>query len=211
MKYDLICFDLQGTLSDSAFSDEFWLETLPMLYARAKGISLNDAKLELGRQFRQFGKYDLRYYSVRHWLDILGMKLSFEELRKLIKTQPIFYQDTLRFLEKLQTKAMLGLISSTTKEFIEAELGQNRRLFSFAYSSLDDFGIPGKPPSLYLEIARLHNTSPGRILYIGDSMEMDVINARAAGCSAFFFDKARPRDELIKELEKEIFSNPRNP
>ena len=37
MKYKLICFDLQGTLSNTEFSDYFWFEVLPLLYKQSKG------------------------------------------------------------------------------------------------------------------------------------------------------------------------------
>ena len=62
MKYKVISFDMQGTLTDSSFSDEFWMETLPSLYSKSKNVSLKEAKKILKEKFKDYGVYDYRWF-----------------------------------------------------------------------------------------------------------------------------------------------------
>ena len=204
MKYDIIAFDLQGTLSDSAFSDEFWMETLPLLYSKHNKLSLAQSKEELKKKFKEYGKYDYRYYSVDYWLKELNLELSFTELCKIIKSKPQFYNDSIELIKELNKKAALMIISSTTKEFIKTELGKNKKYFKYIFSSIDDFNIAGKPKELYLKITQILNVSPEKIIYIGNDLEMDINNAKTAGYDTFFFDNNRSRKENIGELKRTL-------
>lgn len=192
-------FDLQGTLSDAAFSDEFWLSLLPRLWAEKKKMPLGEAKERLKSFFKKIGRYDPRYYSTTYWLDLLG--IGFPELRRQLK-EPILYRDAVELLQHLHGKTRVIVISSTTRDFIDLEIGDARGYCDAIYSSIDDFSIPGKPPKLFKKIAGKLDVSPSDILHIGDDREMDVENARAAGCHAIYFDRSRPRDEMMDELWK---------
>ncbi len=202
MKYKIISFDLQGTLSDCSFSDEFWIETLPELYSEKKEISLENAKKELGKQFKKIGRYDSRYYSVNYWLEQLNIKLSFKDLVKLIKNKPIFFKDSTELVKDLSKKFSLVISSSTTREFINIELGTNQKYFKKIFSSIDDFNIPGKPKKFYLELSKNLNVKPEEILHVGDDSEMDVENAKLAGLNTFYFDRKLPRAELMGRLKE---------
>jgi len=204
MKYDVIAFDLQGTLSDSSFSDKFWMKVLPELYAQNKNIPLTKAREELKKKFKEYGKYDYRYYSMDYWLKELNLKLKFKDICKLIKSKPYFYRDSLKLIKKLGKKNILIVISSTTKEFINAELGKNKKCFKYIFSSIDDFDIAGKPKELYLKIAKILKTNPHKIIYIGNDTEMDIRNARLAGYNTFFFDNDKARKENMSKLSEII-------
>jgi len=204
MKYTIIAFDLQGTLSDSAFSDEFWMETLPLLYSKHNKLSLAQAKEELKAKFKEYGKYDYRYYSVDYWLKELNLELKFNEICKLIKSKPHFYEDSLELIKEFNKEATLMILSSTTTDFIKTELGKNKRYFKHIFSSIDYFNIPGKPKELYLKIAQNLNISPTKIIYIGNDPEMDITNAKAGGYDTYFFDNNRSREENIRELKKRL-------
>ncbi|MFH1585949.1 MAG: HAD family hydrolase [archaeon] len=201
MKYDIVAFDLQGTLSDSAFSDEFWMETLPHLYSKYNKISLVEAKEELKKRFKEYGKYDYRYYSVDYWLKELKLTLSFKDLCKLIKHKPHFYEDSIKLIKELSKEIPLVIISSTTKEFIEIELGRNNKYFKKVFSSIDDFNMAGKPKELYTKIAQILNVEPNKIIYIGNDSEMDIKNAKEGGFKTFFFDNDHSREENINRLK----------
>lgn len=202
MKYSIIAFDLQGTLTDSSFSNAFWMKTLPRLYASEKNLSFNQAKEELKGKFKEFGKYDYRYYSVNYWLKEMNPELKFAKLCKLIKPKPNFYNDSLELIKELSETATLMIISSTTKDFIKTELGKNKKYFKYIFSSIEDFNTAGKPKELYAKIAKTLNISPAKIIYIGNDIEMDIKNAKEAGYDTFFFDAKQPRKEIINKLKE---------
>lgn len=202
MKFEVVSFDLQGTLSDSAFSDEFWLETLPLLYSKKKGISLEAAKQTLNQKFKDWGKYDYRYYSLKYWLDELDLTIAFADVIKQMKNKPLFFEEMKALLSELYGKTKLIIISSTTREFIDLELGDNKRYFDNVYSSLDDFSIPGKPVNLYKQISLILNVNPSNMIHIGDSKDMDIDNAKDAGFETFFFDKTQPKEKVIEHIKQ---------
>ena len=72
----LISFDLQGVVSDATFSDTFWLEELPKLYAKRHNVDVAVAKRSLGDMFKAMGKYDLRYYDDAYWGAELGFSTA---------------------------------------------------------------------------------------------------------------------------------------
>ncbi|MDP2672572.1 MAG: HAD family hydrolase [Nanoarchaeota archaeon] len=202
MQYKVISFDLQGTLSDHLFSDEFWIEILPKFYSEKNNISLEQAKKDLHKQFKEIGRYDFRYYSVKYWLKKINMIISFKKIIKLTKNKPLFFDDVTELVKDLSKKVNLVISSSTTKDFINVELGVNKKYFKKVFSSLDDFNIPGKPKEFYLKLAKKLGVKPEEILHVGDDEEMDIKNARLAGLNTFYFDRKLPREELINRLNK---------
>jgi HAD superfamily hydrolase (TIGR01549 family) len=197
----IISFDLQGTLSDARFSDEFWRETLPQLYAKIKGMTETEAVTVLKDKFSAWGKYDYRYYSLKFWLKTLN-NTPFKEVQKKMKNKPLFFADSLDMINGIRRRKKVIILSSTTREFMDIELAEHKALFSHVYSSLDDFHIAGKPPELYLKVASVLDVKPEEILHIGDSFDMDIGNANAAGLKTFYFDRKIPRKQMLSELNK---------
>lgn len=198
----VISFDLQGTLSASAFSDEFWLELLPVLYAEHHKLGLNEAKASLKEHFSKVGKYHLSYYCARTWLNELAPGLTLVDLLPRLKNQALLYDDSLALVKELagEGKRPLIMLSTTTHDFIDLELGVARSYFREVYSTLDDFGIAGKTPDTFREAARRLGVSTNQILHVGDCAEMDIKNGNEAGCRTFFFDKKEPRRAVLERL-----------
>ena len=182
MQYSIISFDLQGTLSDSAFSDRFWLELLPQLYSEKFQITLEESKSELKALFQEIGCYDERYYSFDYWLKYLDCDLEWEELIQRVGISPRMIPEMRDFVLKL--KCPLLLFSATTHQFIYYELGELKSAFTWIISAIDDLKVPGKTPAAYRQIAAMLGVSPNEILHIGDDLLMDVENARLAGWNA---------------------------
>jgi putative hydrolase of the HAD superfamily len=198
----LLSFDLQGTLSDSAFSDDFWLRLLPELYAQAKNLSLDEAKQQLRAKFKEAGKYHRLYYCAKDWLDELLPDTSVVQVCARLSPRPHLFEDTLSLVKELSAGGIpLVILSATTHDFIEIELADESRHFKQVYSTLDDFEIPGKPKMAFEEAARRMGVSPAEILHVGDCSEMDIANAEEAGCKTFFFDKRCPREEVVVQLQ----------
>ena len=76
-----ISLDLQGTLSDSKFSDNFWLEIIPQKYSEKFNIDLQEAKRILKEKFKGYGIYNILYYDDKYWSEYLEFDTK-EELDK---------------------------------------------------------------------------------------------------------------------------------
>jgi len=208
MKYKLICFDLQGTLSNADFSDYFWFEVLPLLYKQSKGyLSIEEAKSELKKIFGEYGKYDYRYYSVSYWIKELGLNMTEDEAILLIKKDSVFYGDTLFLIQELNKTNCVIILSTTVRSFIKKELNGREELFQKTYSALDDFNSPGKTKEVYEQLARDYNIEPNEAINIGDNEEMDIVNSSKANWDNFFFDKKIERSVIIEQLRIKLKDN----
>jgi putative hydrolase of the HAD superfamily len=75
---------MDGTLLDRHFDDHFWAEFLPLRYAQARGIPLEEARAELSRRYRAeegtLNWYDVDFWSEELGLDIMALKRQVEHL-----------------------------------------------------------------------------------------------------------------------------------
>lgn len=178
-----VSWDLQGTLSEAAFSDNFWLELLPAAYAAKHACDLATAKAQLWEQFKAMGKYDIRYYDDAYWASQLGFN-TLDVLRR-VNVQPRLDSALLSYITSLTTPSII--LSTTTNLFIDYELGDKKAFFARTYSCVDDFQTGGKTEEVYREIARQLGIKPQEILHIGDNEEMDITNATRAGVHALHY------------------------
>lgn len=99
--FDTVLFDMDGTLLDLHFDNEFWLKSLVNEYASARGIRACDAKTQLQKKMKA-KEGTLDWYSTDYWsrelqLDVVNLK---KKLCHLITERP----GTIRFLEYLRKK-----------------------------------------------------------------------------------------------------------
>ncbi len=175
---------MQGVLSSADFSDYFWLEQLPRLYAKKHNVTLQDAKAALRSQFAAIGKYDICYYDDMFWGQQLGFSTA--DILPTMPLQPTLNTALLRFIEAQSIPVVI--LSTTTNAFISYELGGKTQLFQEVFSCVDTFHTGGKTPAIFREVARLLGVRPDEILHIGDNPEMDIRNARDAGLRAIAYD-----------------------
>lgn len=201
MPYSAISFDLQGTLSDSAFSDEFWLDLLPILYSERLNISIQDSKKALKEQFGTIGKYDRRYYCPLYWIDLLCPRVPLSQVFSRLSSKPLLYPQSVELIRELSQTTTLIILSTTTTDFIKVELREAEVYFQNVYSCLDSFQIAGKTPQVFQQVAAILKSAPSNLLHIGDCKEMDIANAQAAGWHTYFVDKKLPVEVRFEQLK----------
>lgn len=198
--FDVVSFDLQGTLTDTSFGEAFWLEFLPREASRYWGVGLAEARAILRKEFSRIGQYDARYYDAEYWLTRLGITSPLTEIWRRERMVPSFRPAMESLVRRLGASHVVILVSSTTRSFIHAELGGREPLFTRIFSTLDDLRMPGKPPAVFAEVARRLGTAAPRCLHVGDDALMDVANARAAGWTAVHWQgDERPLLELLEQ------------
>lgn len=201
MTYSVISFDLQGTLSDSEFSDEFWLELLPALYTEHHTLTLADSKQVLWQQFTAMGKYDRRYYCPQYWINELCPESSIDEVFSRLSSKPFLYDQAIELIRELSQQIPLIILSTTTNSFIKCELREAETYFQHVFSCIDSFDTAGKTSAIFEKVASILNVSPSNLLHIGDCKEMDISNAQAAGWHTYFLDKKLPLEIRFEQLK----------
>jgi len=79
--FDTVLFDMDGTLLDLHFDNEFWLKNLVNDYASARGIRACDAKTQLQKKMKA-KEGTLDWYSTDYWsrelqLDVVNLKKNY--------------------------------------------------------------------------------------------------------------------------------------
>jgi FMN phosphatase YigB (HAD superfamily) len=200
----LISFDLRGTLSSKAISQELWQDLIPSFYAQKYNLNLSAAKEYLNFEFRTKGAHHELFHDYRLRLNSLLDTWNFDDIVKKLKYKPDLDHSVLSVIEKIPSTIPVVLISATTRDFIEYELGPYQRLFKYRFSAIDDFATSGKPPQLYQRISSSLEVKPDHCLHVGDCKDMDFKNAIQAGWNSFHFDKQKPRGIVISELTRAI-------
>lgn len=191
-----LSFDLQGTLSDSRFSDYYWMEIIPKKYAEKFHVSIDDAKEILKNKFKEYGVYHILYYDDKYWEQYLDFSTKIELERSLVK--PRINQELYDFISKIKLPKII--ISTTTNLFINFELQEKINTFDKIYSCVDSFKIGGKTKEVYEKICQELNSNPSEILHVGDNKKMDIDHAKEAGINTILFDNNT--DDVIKKIKR---------
>lgn len=179
-----ISWDLQGTLSDSKFSDYYWGEIIPKKYSKKYNISILKAKEILKQKFEEYGVYNILYYDDKYWSNYL----EFDTLKEIQKSKipPKINHELFEFISKISLPKIL--ISTTTNLFINYELKDKVTLFEKIYSCVDYFKTGGKTKEIYERISQELGIKTNEILHIGDNNIMDVENAKKVGINTILFE-----------------------
>lgn len=191
-----LSLDLQGTLSDSNFSDNYWLEILPKKYSEHFNISNDEAKKILKDKFKEYGVYNILYYDDKYWSNYLNFDTTKELTKSSIK--PKINQELYDFVSTIELPKII--ISTTTNLFINFELQDKVKIFSKIYSCVDYFKVGGKTKEVYEEICKELKVKPNEILHIGDNKLMDVDNAKEAGINTVLFNNNT--EKMLEEIKK---------
>ncbi len=207
----IISFDMDGTLVDSSFTDWVWMHGLPKLYAEKVGLSFEEAKLHVVREYEKVGEGAIEWYDIQYWLRFFGLNHDWRSLLQSYVDKIRVYEDVNHLLDRLKDRYALILTSNAGKEFIEIEMEATGlgRYFRHVFSATSDYRTVKKTADFYRRVCNVLQVEPHEILHIGDHYEFDYLVPTSVGMKAFFLDRSGKEkgDHILhslKELEKKI-------
>lgn len=212
MKTRLILFDLYKTLIDMSLDEESiepWSNLA--LFLRYKDIHCDGEVLRETffltiQQEYQSGLTETPYPEI-DMVTVLRKAIAVDQavdehvlidalqmLRALITRRFGLFPDVLPTLTQLKTKYQLGLVTNAYRLYAEAEirmLGLDQWWDVIVMSS--DHGISKPAPELFHLALEQLQVSPAEAIYVGDSIEHDVVGARNAGLKVVHIN----REDLV--------------
>ena len=176
---DTVLLDLDGTLLDLSFDNRFWRHTIPAAWARARGVTLEEARAHLTPRFRA-REGTLDWYCVEFWsreleLDVAALKrASMHEVRWLAGVP--------EFLSTLRRKGkrLVLLTNAHPHSLAIKDEGAGVSRYLDAMFSSHSFAWPKEDPRFWAGVRRTEPFDPGRTLFVDDSPPV-LAAARAAG------------------------------
>jgi HAD superfamily hydrolase (TIGR01509 family) len=176
---DTVLLDLDGTLLDLAFDTRFWRHVIPGAWARAQGISVEQARALLMPRFRA-REGTLDWYSVVFWSRELELDVT--ALKREVMHEVQWLSGVPEFLATLRRNGKrLVLFTNAHPETLaikDERTGVSRYLD--AMFSSHAFSWPKEDPRFWESVRRSEPYDPQRTLFVDDSPPV-LAAARAAG------------------------------
>jgi len=193
----VVSFDADGTLVTPDFSQAVWYEGVPALYARKNGISFQEAKAFIEREYQVVGDCRVEWYDIKYWLKRFGLSsrlAGHQQLLEDFRHTISCYPDVKQALSSLRKNYTLIVISCSTREFLPYLLDGIEGYFARVFSSVSDYSQI-KTPEFFLEVCRQMGVSPQEMAHVGDLWEQDFLVPMEAGIRAFHLDRRGERKD----------------
>lgn len=176
---DLLLLDMDGTLLDLRYDNEFWFQYLPAHYGKLHGMETGAARAHLlQRSERVRGTLD--FYSMDYWTDLLGFDVAElnAELKELIRFLP-GVPEFLRAWRAQDKKAIL--VTNSHPHGLDFKLRHTGlgELLDAVYNS-HDLGHPKEDPAFWTSLAQVEPFEPRNSLLIDDNLTV-LRSARTYG------------------------------
>ncbi|CAG8869742.1 GMP/IMP nucleotidase YrfG [Pseudomonas fluorescens] len=168
---DTVLLDMDGTLLDLHYDNQFWLEHLPQRYAELHGVSRAMAELELQPLFER-NAGTLNWYCLDFWTRELRLPVRElkQELAELIALRP----DARPFLEAIrQAGKRVVMITNAHRDSLSLKLERVELAPYFErLISSHDYGFPKESPHFWDALQADIGFDPARSLFIDDTLSI---------------------------------------
>ena len=176
---DTVLLDLDGTLLDLAFDNDFWLDFIPSVYAASRSITVEQARADLTPRFRDC-EGTMNWYCIDYWSRELGLDVA--ALKRTQAAQVRWLPGAEDFLQRLRTSGKRRVLLTNSHPRVlqikDEQTGVTRYL-DVAISS-HVFGAPKESADFWEAVRKVEPFDPERSLFVDDSPAV-LLAARAAG------------------------------
>jgi 5'-nucleotidase len=176
---DTVLLDLDGTLLDLAFDNDFWLDFIPSVYAQSRAMTVEQARDVLTPRFRAC-EGTMNWYCIDYWSRELG--LNVEALKRTQAGRVAWLPGAEEFLRRLRAGGKrLVLLTNSHPQVLrikDEQTGVTRYLDAAISSHI--FGFPKENAQFWQALREVEPFDPDRSLFVDDSPAV-LRAARAAG------------------------------
>jgi FMN phosphatase YigB (HAD superfamily) len=169
-----------------------WLEGIPRLYAVKHGISLDDAKTHVSKEYEKVGRERLEWYDLTYWTEKFGLDVCPEEILSSFQHRIRVFPEVTEILQEFKDKGFRPIImTNARREFLNLELERTKigHYFERVFSSTSDFNLIKKTVNLYRKVCNIIGVSPSKMAHVGDDWFFDFAVPKKLGIKAFYLDR----------------------
>ena len=188
--YEVISFDLDGTLVKMDFVNHVWLERIPELYAEKYGMDVERAKKHVMDEYMKVGPEAIEWYDIHYWIDKFKLDVDWKELLMSCSSYLEMYPEVEGVLRNLSGKKLI-IISNAAHEFIDMEISilNLSPYFDRIFSAVSDFGKTKKDEDVYKMAMEEMGVDGSDAVHVGDNLDFDYRAAKKAGMDAYYLDR----------------------
>lgn len=199
---EVISFDMDGTLIPKDFADEFWLKKIPELYSQKTSLSKKEAQEKFIKDYEKMGNDDIRWYQPEYWFSKYELDMEPRDVLKDLRSEYELYDDAKDVIKELHEDYTLIIISNGIHMFIEEGLRKYKTYFSVLYSSVSDFKMSSKTPSLYRKVCEDLDVKANRVMHIGDDRKNDYEPSKEVGMKSYLVSREKRNDDGLNDLRE---------
>jgi putative hydrolase of the HAD superfamily len=202
----MISSDLDGTLIKSTYADLVWLVGLPKIYAEEKGISIEQAKQFLIKEYDKIGDDQVQWYDISYWFERFHLQYHWKNLLADYKGAIEPYAEARNIIQQLSKEYTLIILSNAKQEFINIELQESelQPYFTQVFSSISDFHQVKKVGEFYKMICRKIGIHSSELIHVGDHYIYDYSIPKSIGITAFYLDREKKQtgEDVVFDLNE---------
>ena len=168
---DTLMLDMDGTLLDLAFDNYFWLQLVPLEYARRRRMPQSQARDQLYAKMRAL-QGTLDWYCLDYWSEILGLDIA--GMHRDANDRIGYLPGAEEFLEHVAASGVRMLLvtnSHRTTLDIKNEVTNVTRFFDEIYTS-HDVGHAKEDQPFWKSVKSQENFDPERTMLIDDNLQV---------------------------------------
>ncbi len=174
---DTVLLDMDGTLLDLRYDNDFWFDHLPGVYGSREGLSVEEARAAI-LDLSGARKGTLEFYCMDHWSEVLKLDVARlnTELAHLVQYRP----NAQRFLKMLQLRGTRTvLVTNSHQSGIDFKMSQtDLEIHLDRVICAHDSGFPKERHGFWDWLQRVEPFDPDRTLLVDDNVS--VLDAAAS-------------------------------
>jgi len=165
---ETLMLDMDGTVLDLAYDNYVWKQLVPEHYAKATGISIEEARTALFAKYRAI-QGDIQWYCLDHWSERLGLDVL--ELHRGVNHRIGYLPGAKRFLQALRehhVRVLLVTNSHPDTLALKDEVTGLVEYFDAIYSS-HQFGYAKERQEVWHALREEENFGGESTLFVDDN------------------------------------------